>query len=99
RTISLHPSYYAVDGGLIPEYLWRSGMVDPVVAGFVDGMWETIEGAWGIAKFLDAWQPNNFSADALQIRAVRSIPEFAGDLSRGAESGLDRTKGQFCRVH
>lgn len=68
KGFSLHESYYAVAGGLIPEYLWKSGLVHPTAAGFVDGMWNTIEGAWGIANFLNAWQPNNFSAEALMIR-------------------------------
>jgi hypothetical protein len=87
KGFSLHESYYAVEGGLIPEYLWKSGMVNPIAAGFIDGAWQTIEGTWGIVNFLAAWQPNNFSYEAMQIRmATWQFVQFLNELVTNPET-------------
>jgi hypothetical protein len=86
KSFSLDESYYAVEDGLLPEYLWKSGLINPYAAGFVDGLWETIEGTWGIAKFLAAWQPNNVSEQALLMRMqTYQFVEFLNDLAKSPE--------------
>jgi hypothetical protein len=93
KGFSLHESYYAVEGGLIPDYLWKSGMVNPIAAGFIDGAWQTIEGTWGIVKFLDAWK-NPFGEplictpqEALEIRlGTWQFVQFLNELVTNPET-------------
>jgi len=54
---------------IIPEFWWRSGLVDPGTAGFIDDAWELIESLYGVGKFALAWKsPYSNSEDAIRIR-------------------------------
>ena len=86
-SMSLDDSYYQMESGLIPEILWKSGLLNPYAAGFVDGLWETIDGTWGIVKFMKAWQaPYGGSAEDWEIRIqTYKFIEFLNELAQSEE--------------
>jgi len=43
--------------GIIPKWLWRSGVLDPMAAGFVDAIADDVKGVWDMGKTAMAFSP------------------------------------------
>lgn len=81
RSMSLHEDLRMGDPWKIPEHLWRNGLINPMMAGVIDGMLQTIHSAWTIGDFITAWNPFNYSTRAMQIRlATWRFVEFLNQV-------------------
>lgn len=79
---------YNIKEQLIPEILWQAGIVDPYMAGIVDGAWEVIILPYDLANFVNAWMPSAyyFSVEAIQIRAETiEFVKFLNELAKKQE--------------
>jgi len=68
RSLSLHEDYLGRDPWTIPAYLWQNGLINPGMAGVIDGFLETINSVYTIGEFILAWNPFNYSTRAMEIR-------------------------------
>ncbi|HVG17077.1 MAG TPA: RHS repeat-associated core domain-containing protein [Chitinophagaceae bacterium] len=58
--------------GIIPKWLWKSGVVNPMAAGFIDAIAEDIEGIESVGKVLAAFSPGNYYFYTPSASKVRS---------------------------
>lgn len=43
--------------GIIPKWLWRTGLIDPMAAGFIDAIADDAKGLWDVAGVIAAFNP------------------------------------------
>lgn len=83
--LSLHSIYSTVDADLLPEWLWQQGYLNPYLAGFIDGIWETIDSTWGVVEWVGAVSGIDNSPEAEELKKQTwQFIRFLNDLANSS---------------